>query len=580
VEYTVAAGNPGPQGTPAGALALLASAVSGLDVSVAMTDEPRAYIDGSTIAVPEHDPDAVVGLVIQAGLLALGSLTPEIVSQLVRARPATVSRYLVLEAARAARTPYLLPPRVAAAVLALPDLPESRSAAQALEIARGRAVVAPAPTWMGTLKPYLLRKRGAPQPLDDDPDAAGASALRKLLVDPNAPEADDDPESEASSLLEKLTAPVGGVSPTTKLLMKVLGSGAGARSSSGGSGADSSGMGVRTRARRTVGRALPGRSAGGVAYPGGPRILGERYPEWDWATQTLQPDWCTVHAFDPPDRRDVGPLAVRPDPRLRRELAKLGTAPQRRKHLREGDVIDDAALVEFEVQRRLGSAAEPRVYEARPRTARDLGVLVLLDATGSTAGAREGNSLFGDQRAVVHRLTASLEELGDRVATFAFNSRGRSNVRFLRVKEFDGRYDEAARQRLAAIEPGDYTRLGAAVRHGTSLLTRGAGTSHMLLVVVGDGLPFDEGYEDRYAREDSRAALREALLAGVGCVSVGVGTSRESEVDDVWNEVTHLHLNDGAELDRQVREVFGASLRLATARRRAPGGTRAANALA
>ena len=106
------------------------------------------------------------------------------------------------------------------------------------------------------------------------------------------------------------------------------------------------------------------------------------------------------------------------------------------------------------------------------------------------------------------RLTASFDELGDWVAAYGFQSWGRNAVNFLRIKGFEDRYDHAAQRRLGSLEPGGFTRLGAAIRHGTHLLTTKAGTSNTLLVVVGDGLPYDDGYEHRYAQEDRRGAAR------------------------------------------------------------------------
>ncbi len=178
------------------------------------------------------------------------------------------------------------------------------------------------------------------------------------------------------------------------------------------------------------------------------------------------------------------------------------------------------------------------MYELKRRTAHDLGVLILLDSTGSTGESEEGRRVFDEQRALAARLTAGFDELGDRVACHGFQSWGRHAVNYLRVKGFDDRYDHAAQRRLAALEPGGFTRLGAAIRHGTHLLATKAGTSNTLLVVVGDGLPYDDGYEQRYAQEDCRRALREAVIAGVGCACVSVRSATEPEViERVWGNV-------------------------------------------
>lgn len=518
-------------------LELVARAVCGAPVGISATAEDRAFVEGTSIAVPPSSADAVAAVVVQAGLIAVGSLTPHQIARLRRVGDAAINRYLMLEATRAARVPWLLPRPVARRVLEL-GAPATTSAEASLELARGRAPVPSTPAWLGSIRPQALRRRAAV-----------------------APDSDDGEDAEKSKLLELLGAPLTRAKPW-KL-------GGGRRLQGGGTGL-ASGPPVSTT--RAAGRVLQGEAAGDLTR-GGVAVPGARHPEWDCHRMAYRHAWCTVFDLDPPP--DGAALPPVDDVGLRRQLARIGSAPQRRRNLREGETLDSCALVDHMVQRSLGGTDDPRVFESRTWTARDLGVLVLLDATGSTAGSSPdraaGRALFAEQRAVVHRLASVLSELGDRTAVYAFNSRGRSDVRFLRVKDFDGRYDEAARARLASIAPADFTRLGAAVRHGTQLLHRGAGTSHQLLVVVGDGLPYDDGYEDRYAREDSRIALREALSAGVGCVSIGVGTSVETQVvEDVWGEVTHLHLAGPEDLELQVREAFASALRLATARRREP----------
>ncbi len=159
--------------------------------------------------------------------------------------------------------------------------------------------------------------------------------------------------------------------------------------------------------------------------------------------------------------------------------------------------------------------------------------------------------------------------LGDRVATYAFYSRGRTDVRFLRIKTFDERYGRTSRLRLAALTPGGYTRLGAAIRHATHVLTAQAGTASTLLVVIGDGLPYDEGYEQTYAQQDTRRALTEAVERGVGCACISLRAANRPEViDAVWGHVAHRVLDRPQDLARVVRPLFQHALAAAHAHRR------------
>ena len=60
------------------------------------------------------------------------------------------------------------------------------------------------------------------------------------------------------------------------------------------------------------------------------------------------------------------------------------------------------------------------------------------------------------------------------------------------------------------------------------MLSSRAGTPLMLLVLVSDGVPYEQGYERIYALADTRQALREAVARGIGCACVSVRASTEA----------------------------------------------------
>src|SRR5690625_7368249 len=71
-------------------------------------------------------------------------------------------------------------------------------------------------------------------------------------------------------------------------------------------------------------------------------------------------------------------------------------------------------------------------------------------------------------------------------------------------------------RRIAALEPGRYTRMGAAIRHVTDELAE-RDNSHRLLLVLTDGRPNDtDHYEGRWAIEDTRMAVRAGRQKGLG----------------------------------------------------------------
>lgn len=72
-----------------------------------------------------------------------------------------------------------------------------------------------------------------------------------------------------------------------------------------------------------------------------------------------------------------------------------------------------------------------------------------------------------------------------------------------------------ARDRLGALQPQGYTRIGPALRHATACLSRVRARRRRLLLHTDGKPPDDDRYEGRDGMADVRQALREARAAGV-----------------------------------------------------------------
>src|SRR6185503_2605745 len=164
--------------------------------------------------------------------------------------------------------------------------------------------------------------------------------------------------------------------------------------------------------------------------------------------------------------------------------------------------------------------------------------------SGSAAEpAANGKTVHEQQRAAAAALTFALHELGDRVALYAFHSQGRSAVSLMPIKRFAEHPSALAMQRLGSLEPGAYSRLGAAIRHGATLLRAQGGTARQLLVVLSDGLAYDHGYEPAYGAADARRALGEARRQGIGCLCLSVGASTDAAtLGQVFGSTAHATL--------------------------------------
>ncbi|MET0207604.1 MAG: hypothetical protein ABW220_01110 [Burkholderiaceae bacterium] len=190
-----------------------------------------------------------------------------------------------------------------------------------------------------------------------------------------------------------------------------------------------------------------------------------------------------------------------------------------RRREREGDDIELDEAVSAVLAQRGGHADELRVHTRSMHAAESIAVLLLLDCSASTArphglDAERGTQLLTQQR-VARLFAVAMAATGGLLAIQGFDSDGREGVNHWRVKDFGEPWSEATAARLAGLQSGLSTRLGAALRHATRALTAQP-ASRRLIVVMSDGDPHDIDIHDpHYLIEDARHAVQSAWLVGV-----------------------------------------------------------------
>lgn len=540
----------------------LAGFVAGrsVDVVPARAGEP-AHTDGKVIFVSAAGSaaDHRREVLLQSALLGAGSLDARLVKPL-RGRPSTARRYLSLEGHRVLAE---LADRLPLAAGLQPDIgPTTESAEMSLDVARSRGDVVDPPGWFGVIKPSRLLSISA------DPGARPSDKDLHFETDAidaaDSDEDDDDEPSEKSMILKLFQNPVLNARVVSDFLRKMLGA-------SRSDGEDSAGGELKARTLRRANRV----GAGARPLPTQLRFVDDDkpasaigvgaalHPEWDVFADRYRPDWCRVIDVPLTDAADVSAAAVQSDHVLRQRLSRVGLGHKVLRARADGDELDVEALIELVADMRSGYSPPEHVYIERRKLARDLGVLVLLDASGSVTDVDpNGDAVHEHQRRAAATLTATLEELGDRVALYAFRSLGRHDVRLLAVKTFAQRFGATARARLNQLQPSGYTRLGAAIRGAGEILKTRAGTPNRLLLVLSDGFPYDHGYEGRYAEDDTDKALEELRAEGIACMCLSLGGVTDPDaLDRVFGAVEHHSAATLSELSPRMDELFLLALR-------------------
>jgi nitric oxide reductase activation protein len=236
----------------------------------------------------------------------------------------------------------------------------------------------------------------------------------------------------------------------------------------------------------------------------------------------------------------------------------------------DGEEYDLNAVVDHVIDRRAarvgGGHQSERLYMKRLRRQRDVAVSFLLDQSSSTARTigrhplqpytRPGRRIIEIEKEGLVLMSEALEAVGDIYSINGFTSEGRRNVKFYVVKDFDEKYTDEVKQRIGGITFQNNTRLGAAIRHATAKLAKQEARTR-LLIVLSDGRPYDHDYGDaRYAREDTREALRQAKNQGITPFCITIDRESEAELKDLYGDIGYTIIDDVLSLPERLPGIY------------------------
>jgi nitric oxide reductase activation protein len=291
--------------------------------------------------------------------------------------------------------------------------------------------------------------------------------------------------------------------------------------------------------------------------------------------QLYRPDWATVI-----ERRQG-----RGDPGLMDEiLDKYKPIASRIRHLidalqpqgivrkrgfEEGEEIDLNAAVRAFIDIRRGVLPDPRINIRITRHIRDLAIVLLLDLSESTneklgdigedeEGYAEAPSILSLTRESAGLLSWAIDSIGDAFAVHGFASDGRHDVQYYRFKDFDQRYEDDAKSRLAGMQGGLSTRMGAALRHaGAHLLKQNA--SKRLVLLVTDGEPADIDERDpQYLRHDTKKAVEDLAMQGIYTYCLTLDPEADRYVARIFGENNYSVVDHVEKLPERLPSVFAA----------------------
>lgn len=296
------------------------------------------------------------------------------------------------------------------------------------------------------------------------------------------------------------------------------------------------------------------------------------YDEWDRELADHRSKWCRVIQRD--NRRGARDFVEHVRAKysgvissVRYQFQMLKPESLRRvKGELDGEDYDLQAVIDRHVDLRTNGKPTDRLYIRRIRREREVAVSFLLDMSSSTARTitrhpnqpytRPGQKIIDIEKQGLVLMSEALEAVGDAYAISGFTSEGRRNVKYFKIKQFGEKYSAEVERRIGGITYHNNTRLGAAIRHAATELERQDARTK-LLIVLSDGRPYDHDYGDsRYAREDTKMALRQAKIGGITPFCITIDRESEAELKDLYGEVGYTIIDDVMSLPERLPGIY------------------------
>ena len=292
------------------------------------------------------------------------------------------------------------------------------------------------------------------------------------------------------------------------------------------------------------------------------------YPEWDYASQTFRPDWVSLYERLHPSANpaDIDALLAKHGAlakRLKRLLDLL--KPQDKVRVRyqeDGSELDLDVAIRSLIDLRAGSQPDARINMSHTTDGRSIAVTLLLDLSESLNEKARGSeqTVLQLSQEAVSLLAWAIEQLGDPFAIAGFHSNTRHDVRYFHIKGFGERWGDEVKARLAAMQAGYSTRMGAAMRHAAHTLGTQRADKKLLLVLT-DGQPSDiDAQDERLLIDDAHQAVRELDARGIFTYCINLDAAADAYVSDIFGR-QYTVIDNITRLPEQLPRLFMALTR-------------------
>ncbi|GAB1419129.1 hypothetical protein MASR2M12_18940 [Bacteroidales bacterium] len=291
--------------------------------------------------------------------------------------------------------------------------------------------------------------------------------------------------------------------------------------------------------------------------PGGYFIA---YDEWDYKKGKYKPDFCKLFPESPSQANPEYYRNVVSENRqtlvaLRKMLANVNNKRKQTRFQTQGEEFDTDLVTDMFIDLFNKHTPNEKIYLSSKKAEKDISIMLLLDSSLSTDSYAAGNRVIDVEKQVSILFGEILNEYGIDFSIAGFSSHTRNQSRFLMLKDFDEAWVRG-RNRVGALEPQGYTRIGVSVRHAGTLL-KSRPTKNKWLIFVSDGKPNDyDRYEGHYGIQDVKQALRELAASDIHTFALAIEAQARYYLPQMFGQNHYQILTSPNELLRALVKLY------------------------
>lgn len=285
-----------------------------------------------------------------------------------------------------------------------------------------------------------------------------------------------------------------------------------------------------------------------------------KYDEWDFSKRAYKTNFCKLYTktqiktdsvyYKKTITKHATTLIG-----LRKMLTAVNNKMQQQKRQTQGEEFDTDAITDLYVDVHSKRTPSENIYISKRKKEKDLSILILLDISLSSDGYAANNRVIDVEKEVSILFGEILNEFNIDFSIDSFYSKTRNYSTYLTIKDFSENWN-TAKHKIGAVEPGGYTRIGAALRHAGERLNSRT-TKNKWVILISDGKPNDyDKYEGKYGIHDVKQALRELNQNHINSYALAIEAQAKYYLPQMFGQNHYQILTTPVELLQSLVKLY------------------------